>query len=226
MKISIRTNLKTVNFLHITFNLCPGSYQPYKKLNETPTYINVNSNQPPSFNKALPDSISKGISNISFDKATFNNAAPFYNDVLSASGYKVNLTYQQRLPSLKKVSQRNIIWFNPPYSVNVETNIGKTFTKLIDKPFLKTNKFDKVKVSYSCLLNFPDMIKSHNKKFLSEKEAQDQPKSNCRQKDTCPLEVNCLDKELLYQCNLKENTTCDGVNYNGLKRKYIKRPIL
>ena len=102
-------------------------------MNETPTYINVNSNQPPSFNKALPDSISKGISNISFDKATFNNAAPFYNDVLSASGYKVNLTYQQRLPSLKKVSQRNIIWFNPPYSVNVETNIGKTFTKLIDR---------------------------------------------------------------------------------------------
>ena len=64
----------------------------------------------------------------------------------------------------KKVRQRKIIWFNPPYSVNVETNIGKTFLKLIDKHFPKTNKFHKifnrnnVKVSYSFLPNFANMI--------------------------------------------------------------------
>ena len=43
--------------------------------------------------KALPDSISERISNISSDKETFNNATPFYNDVLSESGYKENLTH-------------------------------------------------------------------------------------------------------------------------------------
>ena len=42
------------------------------------------------------------------------------------------------------------------------------------------------------------MIKSHNNRILSEEKTQDQPKRNCRQKDTCPLEEHCLDKELIY----------------------------
>ena len=103
--------------------------------------------------------------------------------------------------------------------MNVETNIGKTFLKLINKHFPKTNKFHKifnrnnVKVSFSYLSNFVNVIKSHNNRILS---TEDQLKCNCRQKDACPLEGNCLDKELIYQCNLKGNTTSDGVNYNGL----------
>ena len=110
----------------------------------------------------------------------------------------------------------------------METNIGKTFQKLIDKHFPKTSKFHKifkrnnVKVSYSCLPNFANMIKSHNNRILSEEKTQDQPKCNCRQKNTCPLEGHCLDKELIYQCTLRENTTSDGVNYNGLTEFIFK----
>ena len=48
-------------------------------------------------------------------------------------------------------------------------------------------------------LFFANMIKSHNNRILSEEKTQDQPKCNCRQKDTCPLQGNCLDKELIYQ---------------------------
>ena len=79
------------------------------------------------------------------------------------------------------------------------------------------------KVSYSCSPNFASMIKLlHNNRILSEEKTQDQPKCNCWQKDTCPLEGNCLDKELIYQCNLKENTTSDGVNYNNLTENTFK----
>ena len=60
------------------------------------------------------------------------------------------------------------------------------------------------------------MIKAHNNKIFSEEKIEDQPKCNCWQKDACPLEENCLEKELTYQCNLKENNTSGGVNYNGL----------
>ena len=48
--------------------------------------------------------------------------------------------------------------------MNLKTNIGKTILKLIDKHFPKTNKFHKifnrnnVKVSYSFLPNFANMI--------------------------------------------------------------------
>ena len=201
LKITITTNLKTVNFFDVTFNLCTGKYQPYNKPNDTLIYINVNSNHPPNIIKALPNSISQQISNISSDKATFNNAVLSYNDALSASGYKENLAYQQDLTPSKKVRQRKIIWFNPPYSVNVETNIGKIFLNLIDRHFLKINKFYKifnrnnVKVSYSCLPNFGNIIKPYNNRILSEEKTQDQPKCNCQQKDTCPLEGHCLDKE-------------------------------
>ena len=63
-------------------------------------------------------------------------------------------------------------------------------------------------------------IKDH--KVLSEEKTQDQPKCNCRQKDTCLLEGYCLDKELIYRCILKENITSDGVNYNGLTENAFK----
>ena len=66
------------------------------------------------------------------------------------------------------------------------------------------------------------MIKSYNHRILSEEKTQDQPKCNCRQKDTCPLEGHCLDKELIDQCILKENTTSDWVNYNGVTENTFK----
>ena len=110
----------------------------------------------------------------------------------------------------------------------METNVGKTFLKLIDEHFPKTNKFHKIfnrnndKVSYSCLPNFTNMIKSHNNRILFDEKTQDQPKCNCRQKDSCPLAGDCLDKALIYQCILKEKTTSDGVNYNGLTENTFK----
>ena len=91
-----------------------------------------------------------------------------------------NLTYQQYFAPSKKVRQRKIIWFNPPYNVNVETSIGKSFLKLIDKYFPKTNKFHKifnrsnVKVRYSCLPYFANIIKSYNNRILSEEKTKDQ----------------------------------------------------
>ena len=189
----------------------------------------INSNRPPNIIKALPDNISKRISNISSVKTTFDNAAPFYNNVLSVSGYKENLTYQQNLTPSKKVRQREIVFFNPPYSVNGETNIRKTCLKLIDKHLSKTNKFHiifnrnkVVKVSDNCLPNFANMIKLHNNRILSEEKTQDRPKCNCRRKDISPLEGNCLDKELIYQCTLRENTTSGGVSYNGLTENSFK----
>ena len=66
------------------------------------------------------------------------------------------------------------------------------------------------------------MIKSLNNRILSEEKTQDQPKCNCRQKDSCPLEGHCLDKELIYWCILKENTTSDAVKYNGLTENTFK----
>ena len=64
--------------------------------------------------------------------------------------------------------------------MNVEKSTEKSFPKLIDKYFPKTNKLHKiinrsnVKVSCSCLPNFANVIKSYNNRILSEEKTKDQ----------------------------------------------------
>ena len=87
------------------------------------------------------------------------------------SGYKTKLQYQQPKENNqnKKKRKRNIIWFNPPYSKSVKTNIGRIFIKLISKHFPPNHKFVKIfnkntiKLSYSCMPNIRSKINGHNK---------------------------------------------------------------
>ena len=64
-----------------------------------------------------------------------------------------------------------MIWFNPLYSGNVVTKVGKHFLSLLDKHFPPHNKFHKifnrntVKISYSYLPNMKTIINSHNHKL-------------------------------------------------------------
>ena len=59
----------------------------------------------------------------------------------------------------KRKGRRKIIWFNPPFSLSVKTNIGKLFFKILKKNFPKSNPFSKIfnkntiKISYSCTRN-------------------------------------------------------------------------
>ena len=59
------------------------------------------------------------------------------------------------------------MWFNPPYSKSVKTNIGKNFSHLLVKHFPINNKmhtiFNKntVKVSYSCMKNMDSQRQNH-----------------------------------------------------------------
>ena len=67
----------------------------------------------------------------------------------------------------KRKRKRKIIWFNPPYSKNVKTNIGKIFFKLLHKHFPPSHSFHKifnkksVKISYSCMCNMSSIISGH-----------------------------------------------------------------
>ena len=113
--------------------------------------------------KSIPESISRRISTISSNKDIFDGAAPYYNNALSASGYSERIEYKTDTTSTRHRS-RNIIWFNPPYSINVKTNIAKKFLNLISKHFPKKHKLhqifnrNNVKVSYSCLPNVSNII--------------------------------------------------------------------
>ena len=81
-----------------------------------------------------------------------------YETALKNSGYKnvdfkYNVVYRN---NNKQSRQRNIIWFNPPFSQAVSTNVARRFLGLIDKHFLQNDQLHKtfnrntVTVSYSC----------------------------------------------------------------------------
>ena len=171
--------MKIVNFLDITLTLSSEEYQPYSKPNSQPLYINVHSNHPPSIIKCIPTMISDRINKISSNKRVFDKAAPTYNDALATSGYNSKITFRENTTNKTKQRSRKIIWFNPPYSMNVRTNVAKTFLKIVDKNFPNSHKFHKifnrnnVKVSYSCLPNVSSIIAAHNKKILKEPSNED-----------------------------------------------------
>ena len=66
-----------------------------------------------------------------------------------------------------------MIWFNPLPSLNVSTDVAKTFLQLLDKHFSSSNSLHQIfshntiKVSYCCAQNSSNIIKSHNKKLIS-----------------------------------------------------------
>jgi hypothetical protein len=229
LSITIRSNLKTVNFLDVTFNLSDNSFQPYRKPGDSPSYINVDSNHPPNIIKSIPKMISNRISSISSNKENFDKAAPFYNNALNSCGYKENITFN---PDTLKVNARtryrNIIWFNPPFSISVRTNVAKLFLGIIDKCFPKGHKFQKlfnrnnVKVSYSCLPNIKNIINAHNKNILSDTPDNSTQLCNCRQNTLCPLNGKCLKRNIIYICNIKTKHQEEGYYYIGLTEKTFK----
>ena len=206
-KIDIETNLKIVDFLDITFNLMNGSYRPYKKPNDTLLYINKNSNHPPQIIKELPKIINDRLSRNSSDAEIFHASKVEYETALRNSGYKnVNFQYSLRNNNNNQRNrQRNIIWFNPPFSQTVSTNVAKRFLNLLDKHFPRSNKLHKIfnrntiKVSYSCTPNVKSIINSHNKKLINN-ENKVVKNCNCSKKEECPLEGKCRTEDVIYKC--------------------------
>ena len=79
---------------------------------------------------------------------------------------------------MKNKRKRKIIWFNPPYSMNVKTNIGKIFLQLLEKHFPRHNDLHKifnknsVTVTYSCMGSVSSIIASHNHKVLRPQNSE------------------------------------------------------
>ena len=80
----------------------------------------------------------------------FDKTVHVYEKPLKNSGFNEKISYiekdepSEQHRNNKKKRKHNIIWFNPPYSVNVKTNIGKIFFKIIKKNFPKNHQFYKI----------------------------------------------------------------------------------
>ena len=136
-KIEIVTNLTEVHFLHVTFNLENNTYRPYKKSNDKLIYIvDVLSNHPPQTKKQLTKKISNRLSRNSSNADIFNNTKLEYEKALKKCRHTTKLTYTQpnhEQNNERRKRQRKIIWVNPPFNLDVSTNVAKIFLNLIKK---------------------------------------------------------------------------------------------
>ena len=227
LKISIEQKGCTVNFLDITLSTRNGTYRPYKKPNSKTKYVNRASNHPPSILKNIPSSIKTRLVKISSTEEEFTEAKGDYQKAPTEAGYAEKLEYTVdtkkaiETTKQKRGRRRRVTWFNPPYSKNVATNIGKEFFKLLHLHFPKSHPFHQlfnkntVKLSYSCMANIDGIVKAHNNEILRREEIEkaDQDKNcNCRDPSLCPLDKKCLRKNVVYEAT---------VQHGGISQKYV-----
>lgn len=225
LKITIEANLKSVDFLDITMDLSSQLYKPYMKPNNRPLYVNKNSNHPPSILKNIPESVNKRLSSISANENIFNEASQPYQEALKDSGYDYKMKFKPQQPNSnnKRNRKRRITWFNPPFSKNVKTNVGKKFLELVDKCFPPNNKLHKiinrntVKVSYSCMDNIKQEISKHNKSVLNENNPNEIiPVCKHKKGNVCPLGGKCKTKGVIYQAKVTRTDNSKEETYVGL----------
>ena len=231
LKITIEAGMQQTDFLDVTFNADNGKYWPYKKPNSQLQYIHTQSNHPPNIKKQLPKMIEKRLSGISYNQEEFDRAKPAYAHALQKSGYKQKLEFQTENSSRRRQRNRNITWFNPPFSDNVSTNIGRKFLNLLDKHFPPDHKLHPicnrscVKVSYSCMPNMAAIIKQHNSNVASPRKTDETKLAencNCRNKSNCPLNENCLKSCLIYKATISSGNQRD-LYYGSCSTAFKKR---
>ena len=169
--------------------------------------------------------INKRISDLSCNKEEFDKIKSVYESALKDSGHFSSMSYNNsNTQNARRNRNKKVIWFNPPYSQNVETNIGKLFIKLVRKHFPKNSKYNKVfstlKLSYFCTNNVGNIIKQHNSKVLSKTNDNIICKCNCRSKPNCPLNGECLTQCLVYKAT--STTSSNSFVYYGTSEGEFK----
>ena len=215
LTVTIKVNLKVVDFVDVTLDLMTGLHRPFIKPNTRPVYVHTKSNHPPSIIKNIPASINKRLSVLSSYEEVFKNSTKIHQEALEAAGYKHKLKFEQQDLSemnknKKKRRGRRIHWFNPPYDMNVATKVGKKFFQILDEtippghPLHKTFNRHTVKLSYSTMPNMLKKVSVHNSRVSKEALAnvtlagddnnvqQEEDHCNCNGRmGPCPLDGNC-----------------------------------
>ena len=85
-KIEISSNNKIFNFLDVTQDLSNNTYKSFIKMDQSPSYININSNHPKAIIKQVPKAVNLRIRNLSANEEIFRKGCKMYIDALKSSG--------------------------------------------------------------------------------------------------------------------------------------------
>jgi hypothetical protein len=118
------------------------------------------------------------------------------------------------------------IWFNPPFDLNVKTNIGKAYLSIIDNSFPEEHPLRKIfnrntlKVSYCCTPNIKSTIDGHNKTQL-QNTTERVASCNCRDKNKCPLDGECRRSGIVYQATVQSQELATDGAVTVVTEKYV-----
>ena len=129
------------------------------------------------------------------------------------------------------VKGEKVIYFNPPFSKNVQTKVGKQFLKLVnihfpkDSPLRKILNPNTVKISYRCMGNFKSKIAAHNSMVKRRDEPVVPPGCNCTGvMGPCPLGGTCLSSSVVYGAEVIDSNhnveTYTGLTSNTFKKRF------
>ena len=233
LTVLVEVNHTQVNFLDISLNLQTGIFKPYMKPNNHVMYVHADSNHPPAVKKNLPQNINNRLSRISANEEVFNEAAPTYQQALAASGYNHQLKFQPNIRSInrnKRNRNRKVIWFNPPWSSNVKSNVGALFLRILSECFPKGHVLHKafnrnnVKVSYRTVDNVQKIVSRHNLRIINSQQPTPPP-TTCRchypKSPLCP--ILCQAKNLVYRCRVTNPSNNNVSTYTGLTSQTLKK---
>ena len=99
------------------------TYEPYRKPNNEPVYINIQSNHPSNIIADTPKAISKCLVNISCNKNVFDRNVSIYQATLKNSGFDGKITYNDQSEQANNV---NIEEANQARNVNVLLKVQPT----------------------------------------------------------------------------------------------------
>ena len=102
LRVEIKANLKTVDFLDVTLDIETGIFKPFVKPNNIPLYVHKHSNHPPSVINNIPKSINRRLSSISSNEEVFNQSVKIHQEALEKSGYDHTLKFEPVIFEEKK----------------------------------------------------------------------------------------------------------------------------
>ena len=118
--------------------------------------------------------------------------------------------------------------------MDVETNVGKEFLKLLDLHFPPGHILrsvmcrSAVKVSYRCLPNMGAQVAKQNAKNMknaARDEGRPPPTCNCQRnaRQQCPIPGACNQKGVIYQATVKSGRGSQEESYVGLASDFKRR---
>ena len=141
LSIAVTTNIISANLIQqqTLINLIENRMMNFFIPTKIPTTLT------PNTVRQIQLLVSSRVSSISSNQSIFNSSIRIHKEAPTKNGFNDDIIYTSEIESIN--SERNktrnikIIWFNPLYSYNVETSIGKTFLKLVKKHFPRNYSF-------------------------------------------------------------------------------------